>query len=227
MDPSAAPWRALDAAATPAAPEITSSVRRTSWLVIGGLVAAISLVGFAFLITISSASGTNLTLPGDSASGGPSPDSAKPSSRGDVIVVDVGGAVARPGVYELHAPARVADAIKAAGGFGPRVDAMAADRMLNLAAQVHDGDEVRVPSRDDRASARAPVSSGASAGPIDLNSATAEQLDALPGVGPATVAKIVAARDERRFTSVDDLKTRKIVGEATLEKLRPMVTVAS
>jgi competence protein ComEA len=146
------------------------------------------------------------------------------------IVVDVGGAVARPGVYHLPSGARIADAISAAGGYGPRVDADRADRELNLAAIIYDGDQIHVPVRGETGGGETSASDGGSTdGPsaghlIDLNRASAEELDTLPGIGPVTAAKIIAAREERPFASVDDLATRKVVGPATLTKIRALVT---
>jgi competence protein ComEA len=168
--------------------------------------------------------------------------SAGPGATGDGLVVEVAGAVARPGLYHLAGGARVADAIAAAGGYGPRVDAPRATATINLAARVADGDRILVPSRDDPSSAPttgggSPAgsgggseaggsgSAGATGAKVDLNRATEAELDTLPGIGPVTAAKIMAARTQQRFRSVDELRDRKLVGQATFARLRDLVTV--
>jgi competence protein ComEA len=197
--------------------------------------AAIAIAAFgAIAVIVALASGTPR---------GPAPSVALPSERSasashepaDEIVVEVTGAVRKPGLIRLPASSRVADAVAAAGGFGPAVDTTAASA-LHLAKPVADGDQVHVPVRGEHPSTPPAAGSGpgtpgspdvpgAATGPIDLNAATEAELDSLPGVGPATVAKIVAGRTERPFASVDELRDRKIVGPATLAKIRDLVVV--
>jgi competence protein ComEA len=152
---------------------------------------------------------------------------ARPGSGPQHLVVDVEGAVVRPGLVSVPPGGRVGDAVELAGGFAANVDLEATAGMLNLAQEVTDGLKVVVPA----IGAAAPVSGGtgtapdAAGGPIDLNRASEAQLDSLPGVGPATIAKIVAAREEMPFATTDELRSRGIVGEATYDKLRELVTV--
>ena len=141
------------------------------------------------------------------------------------MVVQVAGAVLRPGVYALPAGSRVADAIQAAGGYSTDVDPRAAETKLNLAAKVQDAQSIVVPRRGDAASGSPGMGSSAPSGPINLNTATAGQLDSLPGIGPATAAKIISSREQLPFSSVDDLVSRKLVSASTLAKFRDQVTV--
>lgn len=142
--------------------------------------------------------------------------------------VHVVGAVAAPGVVRLPPGARVEDAIAAAGGLLPE----ARPGELNLAAPVADGAQVvvgdaREPGGEVRgvgSSGEVPGSAG-SGGAIDLNAATLAQLDALPGVGPVTAQAILARRDERRFTRVEELLEVDGIGQKTFERLEPHVRV--
>jgi competence protein ComEA len=230
VEPSGAPWRVIESPEAPAAPAAVDA-RPTPWIAIGAVVLAVVVAVVAFLVA-SRPSEPLIAVDGATTAGGETltdgavGEGAAGMSPGGTLVVEVAGAVVRPGVYHLTAGARVGDAIEAAGGFGPRVDLAEADRALNLAATVRDGDEIRVPARGEVvAGASSPGVVGGGAGSlVDLNRATAEALDTLPGVGPATAAKIIAAREEQPFGSVDDLGTRKVVGPATLEKIRELVT---
>ncbi len=143
------------------------------------------------------------------------------------IVVQAAGAVVRPGVYRLIEGARVIDLINAAGG--PTTDADT--QLVALAATLTDGVRVYVPKVGE--AAPPPIGGGGLGGdisalpaPVDLNAATPEQLDALPGVGPATAAAIVAHRQEiGRYASVDELLDVRGIGPAKLEAIRALVTV--
>jgi competence protein ComEA len=146
------------------------------------------------------------------------------------LVVDVQGGVVHPGVVTLPAGARVADAIAAAGGYAPTADLLAAASSLNLAAKLQDGDQVYVPLAGVAGGGGGGGggdggTGGTGGGLLNLNTASPEELEALPGIGPVTVQKIVAARAERSFASLDELVERKVLNRGQLEDIRDLVTV--
>jgi len=134
--------------------------------------------------------------------------------------VDVVGAVRRPGLYRLPTGARVADAVSRAGGVTRKAELA----LVNLAALVADGEQVVVPLRGQAAVGASAGGVSAPSGPVHLNSATIEQLDALPGVGPVTAQKIVDYRTAHgAFQSVDELDAISGIGPAKLDQLRGLV----
>jgi competence protein ComEA len=137
-----------------------------------------------------------------------------------MLFVNIVGAVRRPGLYRLKDGSRVADAVSRAGGPTPKAQI----ELVNLAARIADGEQIVVPRRG-LASPSATASGGAvAAGPMHLNSATLEQLDALPGVGPVTAQKILDYRQQHgAFGSVDELDAIAGIGPARLEQLRGLV----
>lgn len=155
------------------------------------------------------------------------------------VVVDVAGAVRRPGPVRVAAGARVQGAIAAAGGATAEADLERVDR----AAPLRDGQRIYVPRRGqtevpqvvggsgDGSAVAPPTAGGGATGttlaqPVDLNTATADQLEALPGVGPATAQAIISFRDAHgRFERVEDLLDVRGIGPAKFATLRPLVTV--
>jgi competence protein ComEA len=139
------------------------------------------------------------------------------------VVVHVAGAVHAAGVYRLRAGARVSDAVERAGGATRRADLS----QVNLAAKVEDGRQILVPRRIAASAAAAPAAApGQPAVPVNLNTATLEQLDALSGIGPVTAQKILDYRDEHGgFGSVDELGEVPGIGDVRLASLRDQVRV--
>lgn len=139
------------------------------------------------------------------------------------VVVHVAGAVRRPGLYRLRDGSRVADAVARAGGATRKADLAA----VNLAAPVVDGSQVLLPSRAVVPGAGASAGAATAATPqkVSLASATIEQLDTLPGIGPVTAQRIVEHRDRHGpFRSIDDLDAVSGIGPARVEQLRELVT---
>jgi competence protein ComEA len=162
------------------------------------------------------------------------PTAAASAAPAETLLVHVAGAVRRPGLVDLPAGSRVADAVDAAGGLTAR----AVPASVNLARPVVDGEQVVVLARDDPGAdlaagigapqpVPAPPGSGAAAGvPVDLNRATLADLDALPGIGPVLAQRILDWRQANgRFSAVEELGEVKGIGDATLAELRPAVVV--
>jgi competence protein ComEA len=239
MEPIATPpWRVLEtpaseearASATASTAERTSATPILKLAAIGG--AALACAVAAFMLAAGGGSGATRIEGGvPIADGSPSASGSGIAVAGSELVVEIVGAVRAPGVYRLPPGARVTDLIQAAGGYGPRVDTGRAEQDLNLAAPLRDGEHLRVPSRDDPVAAAPSGGGGSSAGGpstgglVDINNATQAELEELPGIGPATAEKIMAAREEAPFATVDELRSRGVLGEKTFEKLRDLVTV--
>ncbi len=197
--------------------------------VVAGVVAAVVALVVAVAVMRGPPPPTEATLPLAGGSGDPAISSTTATTLATPALVHAAGAVADPGVYRLSPDARVADVVEAAGG--PLADGDL-DR-LNLAAPVVDGQQVYVPRVGEAvpemaggATGGGGGGAGATGGPIDVNTASADALDALPGVGPATAQAILDERERRGgFASVEELLDVRGIGEAKLEALRDLVTV--
>ena len=184
---------------------------------------AIALIGARYLRDSQPAGGAG-------GAGKPVPvrvaDGAGASGSGGLVVIQVAGEVRRPGVYRLSAGQRVQDAVRLAGGLTRKADLAG----VNLAQKAEDGRQVIVPARGAAVAAGSVAPSSASGAPstapINLNTATPEQLDQLEGVGPATAQKILAYRQEHGgFRSVAELDRVPGIGPARMAALKDRVTV--
>ena len=142
---------------------------------------------------------------------------AAPTSK---LIVDVAGAVRRPGLHELAPGTRIADAVAAAGGASAKADLNA----VNLAAPIADGEQIVVPARGSGAAGASSGANPSPTAPLDLNSASLEQLDALPGIGPTTAQKILDYRQAHgSFHSIAELDAVPGIGQGRIEQLKGLV----
>ena len=183
---------------------------RSQLIVYAAVAIALLLVGAR---AIRADGGSGAAEAGVAAASGGGDDFSVESGGGD-IVVDVAGAVRRPGVYRMPAGARVVDAVKRAGGAASG----AVLEAINRAARLSDGQQVVVPSAE---AAAAAGGEAAASGPIGLGGATVEQLETIDGIGPVTAQKIVEYRDQHGgLASVEQLDDVSGIGPATMESLR-------
>ncbi len=205
--------------------------------IIGSALVVLAVLAAAYWLVKPPAISTESTLPfahssttaagqsvGAGVGGAPTSLAAATTTTSGEVVVHVAGAVTSSGVYRLPSGSRVVDAVQSAGGLAGDAQPDA----VNLAAVLTDGERIYVPRVGEVVSTSvAAANSGNTAppGPIDINRASADDLDSLPGVGPATAAAIVAHRDQYGpFGSVDDLADVRGIGPAKLEALRGLVT---
>ena len=187
------------------------------------VVVVVTLVGAGlwYVRSLPKAVAISASSPAVGATGAAATVSASPT--GPPIIVDVTGWVKEPGVYEFAQGDRVIDAVERAGGARPNADLSG----LNLAAPLSDGTQVIVP-KTGAAAAGATGSSGGSTtgGLININTASATDLEALSGIGEVLAAAIVDYRtDNGPFASVDDLEDVSGIGPATLEEIRDLITI--
>jgi competence protein ComEA len=186
---------------------------RTQVAVYGAIALALALVGAR---AIRGEGGTESSFAAGSSSAASSSGAFTISGQAGDVVVDVTGAVVRPGVYRMPAGSRVNDAVQRAGGASGRAQLEA----VNLAARLADGQQVVVPERGPGGSG-AVAGASAEEGPISLGTATVEQLDTIDGIGPVTAADIIEFRDQHGgLASVDQLDQVSGIGPATMESLR-------
>jgi competence protein ComEA len=205
-------------------------ISRPQLVVYAAAAIAIALIGARYL---HDGGGAPAASTGARPTSGPRASGVRVQAASDaLVVVQVAGEVRRPGVYRLRASDRVQDAVELAGGATRRANLDG----LNLAAKLEDGRQIVVPGKGSGgavavAAGGAGASSGgagtaATGGPLNLNTATAEQLDALDGVGPTTAQKIIAYREQHGgFGSVNELDRIPGIGEKRMAALRGQVTV--
>jgi competence protein ComEA len=190
---------------------------RSQLAVYGAVAVALLLLG-ARAIRAEGSGGSGYSPSSSSAgSAGSSSFTLGSGGSGGDVVVDVTGAVARPGVYRLPSGARVTDAVQRAGGAtgGAMLEA------INLAARLADGQQVVVPKKGPGGAALATAGAASEEGPISLGTATVEQLDTIDGIGPVTAQDIVEFREQHGgLSSVDQLDQVSGIGPATMESLR-------
>lgn len=149
-------------------------------------------------------------------------DSAKTTKS--EIVVDIEGAVIKPGVYRLPTSARVQDALVAAGGLSAQANRLWVEKNLNLANKLNDGTKIYIPREGEENTSVASGAGGQTGilnSQININTASSSELDSLPGIGPVTTEKIINGRP---YGSIEELLSKKIVGSSVFSQIKERIT---
>ena len=151
-------------------------------------------------------------------------NSKNSESSASKILVDVAGAVNKPGTYTLTTDARYKDAIKLAGGISPEADEEWIEKNLNQASRVSDGMKIYIPRVGEQASSTSTstVAGASQTGLINVNLASSSELDALPGIGPVTAQKII---DNRPYSQISDLVSKKAVTQSVFDKIKDKISI--
>ena len=188
---------------------------------------SLGLAGMIFLLYgLISLSGTSKSNDLVFEEANESKESQGKENNGAKLTVDVAGAVVKPGVYSLPQDARVQDALIAAGGMNSQADREKVAKTLNLAAKIVDGGKIYIPAIGDASQASSGQavlgSEGSSTGLINLNSASACELDKLQGIGPVTAEKIIT---NRPYGAIEELVAKKVVGQKVFEAIKDKISV--
>ena len=199
--------------------ELAGVARRAGTVpVLVAAAALVAVVGAGFLVGVRHGAPAPIELPA-AAQGAPLPIA---TTQPSMLRVHLAGAVEAPGLYEIPAGFRVGDLVDAAGGPAAGADLAA----VNLAERMRDGQQIYVPLVGEQPVIGAGDAATGAAGPIDINAATAPELEGLPGIGPSLAAAIVAYRDENGpFMTLDELEEVPGIGPAKLSQLRSHATV--
>ncbi|MCR5845774.1 MAG: helix-hairpin-helix domain-containing protein [bacterium] len=191
-------------------------------VIVAAAIVAVLVAGLALAHWWPSSGGISIVSSEESASSvGEGGDAAAPKSEQKIIYVHVVGAVKKPGVYTFAQGVRAEAAVDAAGGFAKNANTAS----VNLAHELVDGEQIYIPTKDEAGSAQG-TSGSASLSKVNINTASTEELETLPGIGPAIAGEIISYRQlNGRFDSIEDIRNVSGIGDGRFSKIKALICV--
>lgn len=194
-------------------------LKRYKWPAAGGMLAALFIIAVAVMSNIRGEPAGSNAVPAEAAASSSGRAAKKEPKENDEIVIDLKGAVKKPGVYEMRAGERVHHLLKKAGGTVKNAE----EKQVNLAAVLQDGMVIYIPYEGEEG---VQTGAGGEAETVNINTASTEELQAIPGVGPSKAEAITAYREENGpFQTVEDITNVSGIGEKTFEKIKSSISV--